>query len=532
MSAKIEPRKFIDYTTDSSRFDLQTYLKQAVPHAELLTNSVGRKFLTANNPLLFALVYYPGKLTLEGKGLTFADFHLEVSKWAAMEWTKTADISIDPAGPIDAYICPRGMGKSTWVIDILVMWAACHGHQEFVALFADTPTQAQQHLSNFRESAATNELLKADYPRICRDGTNIISKHLSEIKESDRQDFYRSTSGFAFSAKGIDTGVLGLKVGDNRPSLIIADDIIKGSGSLTEMNKRLDKFIKSIVPLRRAGGRIVITGTSFTPGDMIHQLKKAAELNAEPSKWITGLSVQPHYYSPFIKTNEGEVRSCWSDRWSLEYLLRAQENDPSFAAAFLNEPIPENGSFWHKRHFVYGSLDTPGNSRILSIDPALTAGSKSDFTAITIAKYSNAVDKFEVVYSGQFKLQGESLRAKVLNLVSLYDVSHIIIETNSVGTTWMAAGGILHDIPGVTIIPVHYGNGESKEARAEWALMDYQKERVLHTQSFYDLETQLMAFPQTAHDDLVDSLTSIIYTVRKSQKEKTNTTKPRVINYV
>jgi len=518
MPAKLPRRKFIDYTTNSEEFDLDDYLLRAVPDKELLKHPEGRKYYTANNPLLFALVYYPDKLKLEGKGLTFADFHLEVSKWAAIEWTKQVDIEADPAGPIDAYICPRGMGKSTWVIDILVMWAACHGHHNYVALFADTPTQAQQHLGNFRESARNNELLRLDYPRVCGNGTDIKSKFLPEINEADKQDLFRSLSGFTFQAKGIATGVAGGKF-ESRPSLILCDDIIKGSASINEQQKRLETFIKVIVPLRKAGGRIVITGTSFTPGDMIHQLKRAAEINAEPAKWITGLNVKPHYYPPFIKTDDGNVRSCWAGRWSKAYLEKAQASDPSFPAAFLNEPVPEDGSYWKTEYIKYGRMDTPGNYRILSIDPALTAGRKSDYTAIAVLIYSNAKDTFEVAYSIQVKLQGNELRAKLLSLVSLYDINMIMIETNSVGTTWQASGGILADIPGVQIMPVHFGNGESKETRAEWALIEYHKGKVLHRERFADLETQMLAFPNVANDDLVDSITNVIYTIRKEQKK-------------
>lgn len=518
MPYKLPVRKFVDYTTDSSVFDLDEYLSRAVPDPILLQSTEGRKFLTANNPLLFALIYYPAKLKL-GDKITFADFHLEVSKWAALEWTREVDIEVDPAGPVDAFICPRGMGKSTWVIDILVMWAACHGHQKFIALFADTPTQAQFHLANFRESAKTNELLREDYPRVCRDGTDLSGKFLAEIKETDRQDFYRATSGFAFAAKGIETGTLGLKVGDDRPSLIICDDIIKDSGSLKVIQQRLDTFIKKILPLRKAGGRVVITGTSFTPGDMIHQLKKAAQFPDQAAKWIKGIKATPHYYPPFITNPDGTTRSCWSARWSKEWLEQSQKNDPSFPAAFLNEPIPEDGSYWKKSDFKYGSLDSPGNARILSIDPALTAGRKSDYTALACVKYSASQDMFEVMNVQQVKLQGEDLREKIIALVELFEISEIMIETNSVGSSWEARGGVLHDIPGVRIKQIRYGAGESKEKRAEWALLDYQNGKVLHKlDSFYDFETQLMAFPSVAHDDMVDSVTTVIYQVRKAQR--------------
>ena len=424
----------------------------------------------------------------------------------------------DPAGPVEANICPRGMGKSTWLIDILVMWVACHKHQDFIALFADTPTQAEQHLTNFRESTKTNELLMLDYPRVCGDGTAHKSRFLPEIKEADRANFFRSNSGFTFTARGIETGVLGLKVGDSRPSLLICDDIIKNSGSVKVTRDRLDTFLKKILPLRRAGGRVVITGTSFTPGDMIHQLKRAAEKPSEAADWVKGINAKAYYYPPTIVRSDGSKRSCWASRWSLEYLEIAKKEDPSFPAAFLNEPIPENGSYWQKEHFIYQRLNTPGNHRILSIDPALTNGSKSDYTALGVVKYSNAQDMFEVMEVQQVKLQGEELRDRILSLVHKHEITEIMIETNSVGSTWQATGGILHDVPGVRINPIRYGPNEPKTFRAEWALIDYQKKKVVHSEEIYDLELQMLAFPATAHDDMTDSVTTVIYQVRKSQK--------------
>lgn len=528
---KRQPKlKFIDYSTNAEQFDVKEYLKRCIPDPILLEKKEGRVAVTYANPLLFALIYLPEKIKLAQVGFSFADFHLEVSKWAALEWTKKIDINEDPR---DAFICPRGMGKSTWLIDCLIIWAACHGHQDFVALFADTPTQAQQHLSNFRETLKNNALLREDYPRVCGDGTAFKHKSGEDyINTADRQDFFRSYNGFAFTARGIDTGVLGLKVGDKRPSLIICDDIIKGSVSPAESQKRLDTFLKKIMPLPMAGGRIVVTGTSFAPGDMIHSLKRAYEDPTKAKEWIKGIDIKPHYYPPFIVREDGSKRSCWASRWSYEKLVDISMRDPSFAAAFLNEPVPDDGSYWKNNDFQYGSMGTPGNFRILSIDPAVTTGNKSDYTALTVVAYSNAKDLFQVEMSQQLKLQGLALREKILSIINMFNINQIMIETNQGGDLWINDMGLLKDIP-ITIIPIRYGPGESKELRAEWALTEYNKKKVFHLSKFQDLETQMLAFPNVSHDDLVDSLTTPIYQIRKNQQKNANTGPPvRQTSYV
>ena len=57
--------------------------------------------------------------------------------------------------------------------------------------------------------------------------------------------------------------------------------------------------------------------------------------------------------------------------------------------------------------------------------------------------------------------------------------------------------------------------GESKEIRAARAVAEYENERVLHWAKIPALETQMLAFPNVKHDDMVDSVTSAIIAIRK-----------------
>src|ERR1700748_1691494 len=141
-------------------FDLDSYLSEVEP--ELLQESEGRRIITRLDPLMFALVYLPhhlrGKET--GDEITLSEFHVDLIKQAE-SWVLVDE---EPAESRDAYIAPRGVGKSTWLFLILPLWAAAHQHRKFVAAFADSGAQAEKHLLTFKQELESNELLRGDYP--------------------------------------------------------------------------------------------------------------------------------------------------------------------------------------------------------------------------------------------------------------------------------------------------------------------------------------------------------------------------------
>jgi hypothetical protein len=285
-----------------TEFDETSYL--AGLDAELLATSEGRKILTRLDPLLFAVVYCPHHLSSEvGGPITLSRFHLDLIE-QARHWVVPND---RPGAHRDAYIAPRDSGKSTWLFTLLPLWAAAHGHVKFVAAFSDSSTQAEVHLQTFKHELDHNQLLRADYPLLCQPE----KRALGGTTVADNRTLMLTKSGFVFSARGIDSAVLGLKVGTLRPDLIILDDIEKDESrySTGGVRKRLITILDSILPLN-VYARVLLAGTVTMPGSIVHQLVKAAR-TTEVEPWIVDTGFRSHYYAPIIGADDGTEKSLW-----------------------------------------------------------------------------------------------------------------------------------------------------------------------------------------------------------------------------
>jgi phage terminase large subunit-like protein len=444
-------------------------------------NSAFRRERYRDDPLAFALCYLAPHLSLEDGTISLSTIH-EAWLDEAMEWGTTPDR--------DIYVAPRGTGKSTWFFLVIPMWAAATGRIKFAAAFADSATQAEGHLSTFRTELERNVLLRADYPDLCKP-----ARRQTGATMADNRGMVHAKSGFAFAARGIDSGTLGLKVGDQRPDLILMDDIEPGESSYSEfqVEKRLSTVTDVILPMGSANARSVIVGTATMRGSLIHQ---AVMHDTEPQAWIKDEDFVVHHSLPF--TEEGD--SVWPQRWPSDW-LRGQVGQRSFAKNFLNQPVTLDGEYWTEDDYAYGDLPSVSR-RVIAVDPAVTTKRSSDETGIAVVGYSASARKAVVDEAFGVRLKGEPLRARLLDVLARYpDVAEILWERNAGGE--MMAGSVLHDMP-VRVTTVH--NSEKKEVRMERALSYYRRGAVLHARPLPGLEAQQTEFPRGLHDDIGDAV--------------------------
>ncbi|MFF3164094.1 hypothetical protein [Streptomyces sp. NPDC003273] len=110
----------------------------------------------------------------------------------------------------------------------------------------------------------------------------------------------RQANGFTFMAKGIDAKTLGMKVGRQRPDLLLFDDIEppEATYSKVEAERRLSTVLQAAFPLN-IYARVAIVGTTTMPGSIIDQLRTVGELEREwnsqnsPNAQILGNSSEP-----------------------------------------------------------------------------------------------------------------------------------------------------------------------------------------------------------------------------------------------
>jgi hypothetical protein len=491
-----------------------------------------RRAISAD-PVAFALLYLSHHLKDRDGNITWSEAHFA---WAeqALGW---AGAPVEPMENRTAIIAPRECGKSTWWFLILPLWAAVNGHSRFAAAFAHATAQAEAHLSTFKHELDTNALLIVDYPQLCepmrrKTGTTV----------ADRAGMLHQRSGFVFAARGIDSAVLGMKVGDRRPDLLILDDVEPDEANYSPLQaeKRLGTVTDAILPLN-IYARVVFVGTVTMPGSIMHQLVKAAK-GVETEKWITENCIVATHFRPILTDDDGTERSLWPSKWPLAW-LQSQRHTRSFAKNYDNDPMAREGVYWVKEDFQYGLPEgRRWTKTILSVDPAVTSRKTSDFTGLAVVSFlpelrerpTREYPKGRVLApsgvaireSLGVRLSGQHLKDKATELMGRFpEIKAIVVETNQGGDLWV---DVFAGVPGVKVITTYAT--EPKEVRFATALEYWQRSRVWHERRFSTMEEQAVGFPRAAYDDVIDgAVTGVQYFLNPP---KTVRAGAKVDNYV
>lgn len=473
----------------SAGFDIDAYLAALDP-GELAVPEC-RRALTSFDPLLFAILYLPHHLASKETGgqISFSPFHLGLCTWAESWSLQHHGEAEERAG----WVAPRGSGKSTWGFLGLSMWALAHRHRSYVAAFADSGYQAQQHLMSFKLELTTNRLLREDYPELCapamRGGATV----------ADRQDMYIAESGAAFTAKGIDSSTLGAKIGKQRPDLILFDDIEPDEANYSEYqkNQRLKTVLQAVLPMN-LNAVVMFLGTTTMQGSIIHDIVRQAT-DPEPPDWPREEKIRVNYYPPILTGPDGQERSLWPQRWSLEF-LQSIRHTPSYKLNFENQPV-SLGGWWQPGDIRYDKR--PRYDRVVMfVDGAVTAKPTSDETGIAIVGLSLRERKLFVREAIGIRLTGEPRRRRIIDLIIANDVDYVLAEANQGGDMWY---GELHDLP-VKLTTVH--QKEPKPLRIRRLLSLYQRAGgvIFHEKPLPQLEAQARGYPNILHEDVLDAV--------------------------
>ncbi|MEV6648069.1 hypothetical protein [Amycolatopsis sp. NPDC051371] len=476
-------------------FDLTAFL--AGLDERLLADPEGRRILTRLDPLLFALVYLPHHLrgTETGDKISFSEAHLD---WCELAKRYVRPIaSCEPGSLRDAIVAPRGCGKSTWWFTVIPLWLAAHGHRMFIAAFANSATQATDHLGTFKRETEQNALLQLDFANLCAP-----ARRAKGTTIADSQSMYMARSGFVFAARGIDSQVLGLKVGTRRPDHLILDDIegTEGKYSPAQKASRLATMTGGILPMNNRAS-VTLAGTVAMPGAIVDDITAKARGEQYPS-WVDDERFVPRYWDVIRTGPDGAERSLWPERWAMEW-INTVRHTRSFQSQYRNDPMAADSAFWSGEDFAYRA-DVAITHQLLSIDPAVTTRAKSDFTALAVIGASAPGPERVCVVREAWQVKippGERLRARVLQILEAFpEIAGVVVETNQGGDAWLA---ILHDLP----VPVRtVTQSRPKEVRAGSLLAKYQRGRVLHEKRLHQAEAQMIRFPLAEHDDLVDAI--------------------------
>lgn len=482
---------------------------------DALRNPECRRINTAYDPLLFAVLYLRHHLASveTADAISISDFHVAACQHART-WCRA---NHGPAESRTAWVAPRGSGKSTWFFLILPLWALAHRHRKFIAAFANSATQAQQHLLSFKRELDNNELLREDFPKLCRPALRP-----SGVQVADRQDLLLTDSSAVFMAKGIDSSTLGAKVGNQRPDMLLFDDVEPDESNYSEheKDKRLATVLNAVLPMN-LNAIVELAGTTTMQGSMVHDVvRQVTDTVNETPDWPRQENISVRYFPAIVTNPDGTERSLWPQRWTLAFLDSIRDT-PSYALNFDNKPV-SIGGWWNAGDIQYGHR--PHYDRtVLFVDGAVTAKTSSDFTGLTVMGLSLAERRLFIRESVAIKLTGEPRRRRILDLAVNLGVDYIMCEANQGGDMWLTE---LHDMP-VRVATFH--QKEPKAVRIRRFLAIYQRagNRIFHEKPLPQLEAQQRGFPNLIHDDVIDSaaaaaehLVAMIFTSAAARRDQ------------
>lgn len=544
-------------------FDLEEYFGSIPNFAALVDTAEGRRALTRNDPVLFAILYLRHHITAPGTRVpTFADPHFEWARYA-LTWINHRRRPPGPQEDRRAYVAPRECGKSTWWFLIIPMWAAAHQHKTFVAAFASADQQSTGHLKTFRLELEKNELLRYDYPQLTSPQVTNKGQPVA-----DRDNQFNAANGFVFVARGIDSSNLGLKVENKRPDLLLMDDIEPNEAQYSPelAKRRLNTMLDAIFPMN-IRATVIVVGTTVMYNSIVHQLVRSSPDHPayQMEDWITDNNIKVHHTRP-ITTNpqNNKERSIWPSKWPLPF-LKSIEHTRSYHKNYENDPRQAEGAFWTEVDIQYKTL--PYTTRTaLFIDPRVkkTTTKRTDYTGIAVVSWmppgkarrankENFPDQpfpdlppeqflyapnvpgpnlvqlpelhhgyVQIEHAEQVTLVGKPLFKYVLKLLQLYPkIQRVVIETNQGGDLWLEAFDGL-PVP----IETHFST-EAKPIRFADALEFYQKTPscVYHIKPLPALEQQYLAYPNVDHDDVADAaVAGVLYFLKPTRRPRARIT--------
>jgi phage terminase large subunit-like protein len=450
-----------------------------------------RVAVTRGSPLLFAVTYLGHHLRDQTSGLmSFGPHHLDMAR-RARRWRERRAF-------LDADVLPRGGAKSTWKYLINPLWAMAHRHRTFPLFVSYNGEQAiDVQLGNLRAELRENDLLLYDFPELRpRKGSNTKRTVL--------------TNGTSFAARGLFGTSLGIRLGSDRPDLIVGDDLEPGPERHNpEMKLKIEAALtSSILPMGARHTAVELAGTTTMVGSLMHDVVRSAR-GERVASWIAAHGFQCHYYPAILDEGTEQERSLWPQRWSLEWLRRLRAEAPQdYALNYANRPELEGARGWWRPELirVEPRLSSYVQDRVLYVDPAMKNKKTSDQTAIVVAGLAyGRVAVIEHAEAGRWP--GEEIRLKVWDQLRYNpSIKTVIVEDNQGGDRNL---DLLHPLPRADVAlegenVTKYG---SKRARIEHALRHYQRGAVVHAEPLRQLEDQQLTWsPAADKDDLLDAL--------------------------
>lgn len=444
----------------------------------------------------------------------FGPHHEEFWQWV---WEIEADQSQDPF----IGVWNRGGAKSASAETACVALAA-RQRRKYALYVSGTQNQADEHVGNIGSLLESPELTTA-YPAL---GQRAVTQF--GASKGWRRNRLRTAAGFTVDALGLDTAARGARIDEQRPDLIVLDDVDSENDTPATVDKKIRTITRKLLP---AGSKdsVVLAIQNIIHSNSI--FARLAKLPGAPS-----VDFLAH------RRISGPIPAVWDMEWAqdgdsyritggrpswpgLDIEACQVEMDRIGLTAFLiecqHEEADLSGGMFD--HLDFDALTvTAAQVPVLRkigcwVDPAVTSTKRSDSCGIVIDGLGVDRHYYRLWSWERVTSPVEALKVAILAAIE-FGATVVGVETDQGGDTWkvvyqralqelMESGEIVEGARIPRFESAKAGTTQlSKNERAARMLADYELGRFRHVQGGCGpLQSGLRRFPLHKPYDCVDA---------------------------
>ena len=355
----------------------------------------------------------------------FADRHIEFWKWV-----ESIKKGIRPLPFVGLW--GRGGAKSTNAEAAAIRLAA-KKIRRYAWYASSTQDKADQHVDTIGamlEQSDTNKY----YPDLSDRAVNKFGN-----SKGWRRSRLRTSSGFTIDALGLDTGARGAKIDEQRPDLIIIDDIDELFDTFKITQKKIEVLTKSILPAGSNDCAVLFIQ------NLIHMDSIAARLADGRADFIMDRIVSgphPAVRGLVCEQVEGVFKiKAGIATWEGQSLEIAQDQIKTWGyTSFMQEAqheVEKAGGVWNHIDFMHMAFqDLPEFVRTaVWIDPAVSETDESDSMGISAAGLTRKKSIIGLYWWEGITSPEDVIERGILKAVEIHSTT-VGVETDQGGDTW------------------------------------------------------------------------------------------------
>jgi len=384
-----------------------------------------------------------------------------------------------------------------------------------ILIYSDASTKAEGFLSSVKshlEGKVAGSLFSLAFQWLPKDRRTKWNE--KEIVVGGRTTAYPESS--------VDTGGQTTSFVGKHYDLIIFDDLVSDINVTTkEQMDKVEACYQSSLSLLKPGGEVVMVGTRWHFGDLYGRIIAENEARGTYDLFIKKAEDKGEYF--FTNIGENSLTKDFLEQ------QRSLQGSYKYSCLYQNEPTdPETAVFKVADFAFYGAIEKDDLYITGTCDPA---GEGEDFTAITVVGTDHKMDMhiLEIVNA---HLQPSEIIDNIIRLHYKYSFKKFGLETNFFRGMLrlelerkINVEVLEHDFQrfGIEEFEASSRKGQSKANRI-MALQPYHERGALKfpgtrfellKDNFRELGIQMQQFPNSAHDDIMDSLAYHLPLIRK-----------------